>query len=94
MSLVMFVMSIVFIILFGGLSQTLLWERRVIRPPAAPARAPQLSPNPVKTAMQVIISLVLLGASLYFVFSGSYDADRQKWAFATIGTLIGFWLKG
>ena len=42
--------------------------------------------------MQIIISLVVLGASLYIILSKKYDNDVQKWAFGAIGTVIGYWL--
>lgn len=42
--------------------------------------------------MQIIISLVVLVASLYIILSKKYDNDVQKWAFGAIGTVIGYWL--
>jgi hypothetical protein len=46
-----------------------------------------------RTIMQVAISLSLLGASLIVILSGQYDPSIKHWAFATVGTLLGFWLK-
>lgn len=45
-----------------------------------------------REAMQIIISLVILAASLFIILSKKYDADIQKWAYGAIGTVIGFWL--
>jgi hypothetical protein len=45
-----------------------------------------------REVMQIIISLVILGASLYIILSKKYDDDVQKWAFGAIGTVIGYWL--
>ena len=45
-----------------------------------------------REVMQIIISLVILGASLYIILSKKYDGDVQKWAFGAIGTVIGYWL--
>ena len=42
--------------------------------------------------MQIVISVVILGASLYIILSKKYPADVQKWAYGAIGTVIGFWL--
>jgi hypothetical protein len=44
--------------------------------------------------MQVVLSLVVIGAGLYMILSGRYDASNQHWAYGIIGTVVGFWLKG
>lgn len=53
------------------------------------------SPGPkwLGPTMRVLVSLVMLGASLYVILSKNYDADTSKWAFGTAGTVIGFWLR-
>jgi hypothetical protein len=48
----------------------------------------------VKLAMQVLISLMALGASLFMVLAKRYAPKEKHWAYGTIGTIIGFWLKG
>jgi hypothetical protein len=47
----------------------------------------------VRTMMQVFVSLVLLGASVYIILSQSYNPNDKHWAYATAGTVLGFWLK-
>jgi len=42
--------------------------------------------------MQVVISTVLLAACLFVILSKRYPAGDRHWAFATIGTIVGFWL--
>ena len=49
--------------------------------------------NTPQLIMQLIMSLVFGGASLYVVLSKKYDEATQKWAFGTIGLILGFWLK-
>jgi hypothetical protein len=44
-------------------------------------------------AMQVVVSLVVLGAGLWVILSGRYAADAQHWASGAIGTVVGYWLK-
>lgn len=44
--------------------------------------------------MQMVVSLILLVAALYVVLSRKYPTDSQKWAFGTLGTIVGFWLGG
>jgi hypothetical protein len=43
--------------------------------------------------MQFSIAVVLLAASLYVILSKQYDASDTHWAYGTIGTLVGFWLR-
>ena len=42
--------------------------------------------------MQIVVSLVILGAGLYVILSQKYSADAQKMASGWIGMVIGFWL--
>jgi hypothetical protein len=44
-------------------------------------------------AMQVTVSLAVLGASLFIVLSKKYESVDKHWAFGIIGTIIGFWLR-
>jgi hypothetical protein len=44
-------------------------------------------------SMQAIVTLILLLASLFVILSGQYDPNSQHWAFATVGTILGYWLK-
>jgi hypothetical protein len=46
----------------------------------------------VQTVMQVLVSLLVLGAALYIVLSGRFSADGQKWAYGVIGIVVGYWL--
>ena len=46
-----------------------------------------------RLVMQVIVSLVLFGGALYVILSKSYQPKDKKWAYSTLGMVIGFWLK-
>ena len=46
-----------------------------------------------KSSMMILISLLVLSSSLYIILSGHYDDGSQKWAFGTVGSIMGFWLK-
>ena len=48
--------------------------------------------NGVKTLMQVVVSLAILGAALWTILSGHYDDTAGKWASASAATIVGFWL--
>jgi uncharacterized membrane protein len=43
--------------------------------------------------VEIIISVVLLVASLFIVLSSKYGPTDKHWAYGTIGTLVGFWLR-
>jgi hypothetical protein len=43
--------------------------------------------------VQIIISVVLLVASLFVVLSPKHGPQDKHWAYGTIGVLVGFWLR-
>jgi hypothetical protein len=43
-------------------------------------------------SMQALISVVLLGASLFVILSKTYADKDRNWAYGTLGALVGFWL--
>jgi hypothetical protein len=47
----------------------------------------------LRATMQIAVSLCLLGAALFAILSDRYDANTKHWAFATAGTILGFWLR-
>jgi hypothetical protein len=47
----------------------------------------------ITTLIGAIISLPLLGVSLYVLFSKIYATEVHLWAVGIIGLLLGFWLK-
>jgi hypothetical protein len=46
-----------------------------------------------RTLMAPGISVLVLVASLHVILSRKYAADSEKWAFGSVGTVLGFWLK-
>jgi hypothetical protein len=42
---------------------------------------------------QVAVSAIVLAAALALMFFRSEDKEAQKWAFGTVGIILGFWLK-
>ena len=44
--------------------------------------------------MRIVISCVLLIAALWVILSRRYVATDRHWAYATIGTIVGYWLGG
>ena len=43
--------------------------------------------------MIVVVSLLLLGASLIIILMDSYPESHSKWAFGTAGLVAGYWLR-
>ncbi|HEX4156935.1 MAG TPA: hypothetical protein VHY79_00540 [Rhizomicrobium sp.] len=43
--------------------------------------------------MPVVITVVLLVAALYMILARNYSPQDRHWAYGTLGTLVGFWLK-
>lgn len=43
--------------------------------------------------MTSIVTLVVLIAALWVILSNKYDDGTEKWAFASIGSVLTFWLK-
>jgi putative flippase GtrA len=43
--------------------------------------------------MRAIISLVVLLVSIVVILSGGYEKTTENFAYMTIGTVIGYWLR-
>jgi len=39
------------------------------------------------------VTVAVLATALYVVLSSKYPDDYKKWAFGTIGTVLGYWLR-
>ena len=51
-------------------------------------------PNPPTLKMQFAISLVFTVAGLWMILSHHYDPQEKHWAYTTLGTILGFWIRG
>ena len=65
---------------------------KALFPVAGEGQKPDVEKS-TRLVMMIIISLVLLLASLLVVLSKKFDESSKRWAFGTIGTIVGFWLK-
>jgi len=43
---------------------------------------------------QIAVSFLLGFPAIYVVLSKRYQAREKHWAFTTLGTILGFWLRG
>jgi hypothetical protein len=43
-------------------------------------------------AMQALVTVTLLGLCSYLLACKNTPATAQKWAYGTLGTLLGYWL--
>jgi hypothetical protein len=46
----------------------------------------------LQITVQVILSALILVAAAYLVFSGKFTIGDQRWAYATAGAVLGFWI--
>jgi hypothetical protein len=103
--IIILVVSVLFFALFFGrladmwppqTADSIDSQSRVMAAPGEVGRKtrPAARSGGARTAMQVLISLILLAGALYTILSGSYDGDHEKWAYGAMGTIVGFWLKG
>jgi hypothetical protein len=44
----------------------------------------------VKAIMRPVVSLTMLSAALIVILSERYDPNSKHWAYATVGTIMGF----
>jgi hypothetical protein len=44
--------------------------------------------------MQVVLTLALGGAAIWIITATEHGPDDKKWAYCTLGTVVGYWLKG
>jgi hypothetical protein len=52
------------------------------------------TPKPLlPTSMQVLVSIAVLGASLFVILSQRFGPQDAHWAYASAGTILGYWLK-
>jgi hypothetical protein len=66
--------------------------------PQASAPEPNSSPTEVpaqsSTLMPIVVTAVLGIFAIGLIVVGTQQDDARKWAFATLGTIVGYWLKG
>jgi hypothetical protein len=49
-------------------------------------------PSNADFVMQSAVTCFVLSASLFVVIAKRYSATDKHWAYATVGTILGFWL--
>lgn len=42
---------------------------------------------------RILLSVLVLAAALFIILSGGYEPDAEKWAYVTVGLILGYWLK-
>lgn len=47
----------------------------------------------VPPVLRSLGTFAVLTACLFVILSGGYDPNSKNWAFGTVGTILGFWLK-
>jgi len=49
--------------------------------------------DPLKVWVQIAVSGSVLLSSLYVILSQKFPSDATKWAFGTVGVILGYWLR-
>ena len=87
--------AVVGLLCFGVVFGVNLWFRTL---PLASLPHPSLrlpESVPVTMWVQVVLSAVVLLASLYVVLiKKKPDTAQKSWAYGAIGSILGYWLKG
>ena len=52
------------------------------------------TPSGMQSIMPIVVTLVLLVGSLFVILAKRYQATDRHWAYGTVGTIVGYWLKG
>lgn len=66
------------------------WSRPILRT-SFPEEALLL--RRINIVMTIALSILLLVGSFYIILATTFDSGEKKWGFATIGAIVGFWLK-
>jgi hypothetical protein len=45
-----------------------------------------------KFLVQVVLTLLILGSSLFVILSGRYPPTDKQWAYGVTGTIFGYWM--
>jgi hypothetical protein len=51
-------------------------------------------PPHIQILMQVALSLMVVAVSLFIIVATRFGPKDKHWAYATVGTILGFWLHG
>jgi hypothetical protein len=81
-------MSTVTLIIFIA-SAMLLFGTSNMFSNADPAMRGQLR----RLMMQAIVSLAILGAALFILLTHGFGPDSKRWAYGSVGMVVGYWLK-
>jgi hypothetical protein len=76
-------------------SSGLVWWADVPNPPDGPVALEAKLARSVWTPKligAVAVTIPVLGAALYVIVAPIYQEADRKWAYAAVGTLLGFWL--
>jgi hypothetical protein len=76
-------------------SSGLVWWADVPKPPGGPVALEAKLTKSVWTPKligAVTVTIPVLGAALYVIVAPIYQEADRKWAYAAVGTLLGFWL--
>jgi hypothetical protein len=88
------------IVVFAALNYLSILPAAAPPPPPPSANPPNAVPDIVqpltiwgpRMLAQLIVSTLLLLASLFVIMTKRYEPQDKHWAYGTVGTIVGFWL--
>lgn len=90
---IIFALSIVlFIVIQSPLGRIMRPHQAELEEASTPGR-PRRRRKDVPPVMQIIISLAILAAAMVIIGSHEFLSRDKHWAYASLGVVLGFWLK-
>ncbi len=71
---------------------TQLAQKAMVASDNANEAAEEAAPGLNKATVGLVFSAILLVAALHVILSKAYKAEDLKWAYGTVGTILGHWL--
>ncbi len=47
----------------------------------------------IRVAATLVVTVTMTAAALYVIVKGGYPDATSKWAFGTVGMVLGYWLR-
>jgi hypothetical protein len=71
-----------------------MYQMPFVLPFSIPLCLFSVSPPGSIPGFSAAVSLIVLLAALWVILSKRYPPKVEHWAYATVGTVLGFWLRG
>jgi hypothetical protein len=69
------------------------WLYVTVRTPCVNCISPIEAMIDLSMIARLVVSVVLLAAALFVILTKKYGPQDKHWAYGTLGTIVGYWLK-